>query len=736
MPLAAMTDALTNPFVIGILVYLLALVAVGARKARVVKGSEDFMVAGRSLPWYVLVGSLLATWIGSGSLFSGAGLGYRNGPAGMWSSGGAWLGIVLVFFIARRIRNFEKVTIPDIFQARYGSTAAMLAMVTTVIAYLTIVSYQFRGGGKVLSIITDGAITMEAGIVITAVFAVVYTVLAGMYSVVYTDVVNGVLMTIGTLAALVYLTMRVGGVDEVVAAADAAGKWSLWGNWTAERVDVSSGPILALSFFVPTMLLLLGDANMYQRIFSAESGGAARKAVFFWVIGVVILESAVSFLGLTGAVAVEQGILQDAAGTGREAALAAGGSAKDALDAFKDGSESIIPSIALEGLPLILGLLLVGTMMAIIVSTADSFLLIPATNLTRDVYQRFVPGAPEKSVLLVSRVLVLVLGGVAFLLVSQFRTVLDAAVHGVQHLRSLDHSRAPGGLPLETGDHARRRSVDRRRRRGDDALDVGAEAGGQVGDELRAKLLPPLLPGADLPGRPDLDRRARHRLAAHGRPPAGGLGPVLRRLEQQRRPLVVTVDPWLEAASFEELCELGAAFLEGDLGRFPGWLAGEVDEETEPYVPALAAACRGGFLTTSSQPGHPARREHDTLVFSRRSFVTGFCDARGAKVLEGLETFALRWFEGDHGDPDVAGVPPRRAGAGGAAGRGAVPLDRARRPRRRARDLLRSPLGRGARGAARGPLRNPLGPGVGGCPEPLFERLGAAFGAHTSLREP
>jgi len=75
-----------------------------------------------------------------------------------------------------------------------------------------------------------------------------------------------------------------------------------------------------------------------------------------------------------------------------------------------------------------LGMLLVSTMMAMIVSTAGSFLLIPATNLTRDVYQRYIhPGADEKQVLLISRGLVLVLGIIAFLLVSQFKTVLNAA---------------------------------------------------------------------------------------------------------------------------------------------------------------------------------------------------------------------------------------------------------------------------------------------------------------------
>ncbi|MDP6370063.1 MAG: hypothetical protein QF615_10665, partial [Planctomycetota bacterium] len=153
-----------NPYLLSSLLYLLVLVGVGVYKAKAVKDSEDFMVAGRTLPWYILVGTLLATWIGSGSLFSGAGLGYRNGLAGLWSSGGAWLGIVLVFFIAKRIRNFGKVTIPDIFQARYGSPAAILATITTVIAYLTIVSYQFKGGGKVLSIVTEGAVSPEMGI--------------------------------------------------------------------------------------------------------------------------------------------------------------------------------------------------------------------------------------------------------------------------------------------------------------------------------------------------------------------------------------------------------------------------------------------------------------------------------------------------------------------------------------------------------------------------------------------
>ena len=414
-------------YISGIMIYLLALLAVGLYKIRSVKNSTDFMVAGRTLPWYILVGTLLATWMGSGSLFSGAGLGYRNGLAGLWSSGGAWLGIALIYFITQRIRNFGKVTVPDIFEARYGPAAAVLATITTVIAYTTIVSYQFRGGGKVLSMVSDGMISLEAGIIITAVFAISYTVLAGMFSVVYTDVVNGVLMTIGILGALLFLIFRVGGLGEIAAVAESAGKWQLFGNWAAERTGDISGPIIAISFFVPTMLLLMGDGNMYQRIFSARDGGSAKKAVFFWIIGVIVLESAISMLGLTGAVATAKGLIPDLVADAQSTLVNPTEGAL--LEARQAGSESVIPAIArFAGLPIVLGMLLVSTMMAIIVSTADSFLLIPATNLTRDVYQRYIhPGADEKQVLLISRGLVLVLGIIAFLLVSQFKTVLNAA---------------------------------------------------------------------------------------------------------------------------------------------------------------------------------------------------------------------------------------------------------------------------------------------------------------------
>ncbi len=74
------------------------------------------------------------------------------------------------------------------------------------------------------------------------------------------------------------------------------------------------------------------------------------------------------------------------------------------------------------------GCALIAAIMAIIISTANSFLLVPATNVVRDVYQRFInPDLPDKQMILLSRIVVVVLGIIAFSLISFFPRILDAA---------------------------------------------------------------------------------------------------------------------------------------------------------------------------------------------------------------------------------------------------------------------------------------------------------------------
>ncbi len=380
------------PYLITILLYLLVLFFFGLRFVKRLKKKEDFLVAGRSLTAPVLVGTLLATWIGSGDIFSVSDLSYNHGFSSLIGSSGGWLGIIIVFFIAGRVRRFGQFTVPDILETRYNKWARILATITTIIAYVTIVSYQFRGGGWVLNIITEGKIQEKHAMALVAVFVITYTLLAGMLSVAYLDILNGILMITAIFIAVPFLIHHVGGIPYIVANVTPRSH-SILGNMTT---------VQAMGYFVPTFLLALGNGNMYQRFFSAKNENEAKKSVIGWVIGVILLGIALQSLAVVGS------------------------SYFKGLEAKEAGK--IILLVAHKGVPVVIGCALIAAVIAIIISTANSFLLVPATNVVRDIYQRFInPDLPDKKMILFSRMVVIVLGVISFSLISFFPRILDAA---------------------------------------------------------------------------------------------------------------------------------------------------------------------------------------------------------------------------------------------------------------------------------------------------------------------
>ena len=375
-----------------ILVYLGALVALGVYQARKLKTGDDFLVAGRTLPWHVLVFTLLATWIGSGSLFGGAGLGYRHGFPGLWQSAGAWAGIAMVYFLAHRVRRIAKYTMPDILELRYGATARVLGTFVVVIAYTTIAAYQFRGGGRLLNMVAG--IDVGTGALITMTFCIIYTALAGMLSVAYLDLGNGAAMLIGVGLAVVYLIAHAGGGGAAIAAL-RPDQVSLFGTLDPWKD--------AFALFLPTMLLLMGEANMYQKFFSARDERHARLSVVAWIVGTILIETLITSVGVFGSVAAP------------------------GLDAA--ASEGIVIQVAVTVLPTVLGMLLLCGAAAIIVSTANSFLLTPASALMRDVYQKTInPAATDKQILLLTRIFVVILGLLGFVALRFFTTILEMAL--------------------------------------------------------------------------------------------------------------------------------------------------------------------------------------------------------------------------------------------------------------------------------------------------------------------
>jgi len=370
-----------NLYVLVLAIIVLTLLTVSLTRLSKVKTKADYLVAGRSLSAFVLVFTLLSSWIGSGSLLGGAENAYKHGMAALWQGGGGWAGLLLIYFIAPRARKFAQFTIPDLLEARYNQTARVLGVIAILFTYTAITSYQFVGGGDILHLIFPTVITPTYGQFIVAAFVIVFTAIAGMASVAYMDVAIGLLATFTLLAALPVLIHEAGGWSAVHAALPAT-HFQVLGDLTF---------VQAMELFLPTCLLLLGNQSMYQKFFSAKSEKAASRAVVGWLVGTVILETVIVVIALVGSAIFPTGEVAKA-------------------------PREILAYTGLHGLtasaPLrLLGALLIGAIFAKIVSTANNYLFSPATNLINDVFVRYLsPDASNKRILIVSRLMVVLLG--------------------------------------------------------------------------------------------------------------------------------------------------------------------------------------------------------------------------------------------------------------------------------------------------------------------------------------
>ena len=372
--------------VLGIIV--VTLLGVSLARLGSVKTKADYLVAGRSLPAFVLVFTLLSSWIGSGSLLGGAENAYKHGFYALWQGAGGWAGLLLIYFIAPRARKFAQFTIPDLLESRYNQTARVLGVIAVLFTYTAITSYQFIGGGDILHLIFP-QITAVHGQYILAGFVILFTMIAGMGSVAYMDVVIGLLATFTLIAALPVLLHLAGGWSGVRAVLPAS----------HFQIFSDMKPVNALELFLPTCLLMLGNQSMYQKFFSAKSEKDATRAVSGWLVGTVILETIIVSIAVVGSALYRTG---EVAARPREILAY---TATHALGQYMDNAGFGAKALS------VLGALLVGAIFAKVVSTANNYLFSPATNLVNDVFLRYIkPDAKNWVVLLVSRGTVVGLG--------------------------------------------------------------------------------------------------------------------------------------------------------------------------------------------------------------------------------------------------------------------------------------------------------------------------------------
>ncbi len=371
-----------------IALYFIIMLAVGLFSRRKSKKADDFFVAGRKSSSPLIVGSLLATIIGSSATLGMAGLGFKQGLTGAW-----WLlvgSIGLVFlglFFARKVRKLALYTLPELVEKQYGQRVALAASILIVVSWLGIIAAQIIGAGKIMSILGVGNPNVWM-VIFTAIF-VTYTVLGGQHAIIRTDFLQSLVIFAGIFASLFLFLDRLGG-------------WGgLLNSLPAERFSFPLSPQFD-GAALATLLLLVGlpyvvGPDMYSRIFCARDDKAARTAILWTALLIIPLAFAVAIIGMGAAVM------------------------------FPDITpEQAFPTVISELFsPLLSGIVLAALLCAVM-SSADTTLLSASTILTVDIIGRFKPTENPENVLPRSRWAIILLGICALVIALMLDGIISA----------------------------------------------------------------------------------------------------------------------------------------------------------------------------------------------------------------------------------------------------------------------------------------------------------------------
>src|SRR5512134_2215270 len=216
--------------VVSVLAYLAVTIAIGLYATKFVSSSKDYLVAGRSLPLYMTTATVFATWFGAETVLSVSATFVKDGLGGIPADpfGATFCLIFVAVFFARAFYRMDLLTIGDFYKKRYGKGVEVLTSIAVTISYLGWTSAQLTALGIVFNALSQGAISLDQGIIIGAVVVLIYTTFGGMWAVALTDLFQSFVIVIGLFYVAYLATGLAGGVEAVVTHASAAGKFEFW----------------------------------------------------------------------------------------------------------------------------------------------------------------------------------------------------------------------------------------------------------------------------------------------------------------------------------------------------------------------------------------------------------------------------------------------------------------------------------------------------------------------------
>ena len=352
--------------------YLAIVTGIGVYASRFSSaGMAEFFVGGRKMGRFVVALSAVVSGRSAWLLLGVSGMAYANGPSAAWAVTGYIVAEVFLFlFYARRLRRFSEandcVTLPDFFAARLGDHSGRLRAVLAVVILIFMISYvssQFVAGGKAFA--ASFNVDPTSGILLTGVIVLLYTTVGGFLAVSLTDALQACFM----IFALVVLP--------IVAIADRGGLSAVLDQLQAIDPTMIDPYAISVGAAIGLMGIGLGSPGNPHILVRYMSIGDPEQLRYSAVIGTiwnVVMAWGALFIGLVGRVYFPNVTMLPGQDT-----------------------ENLYPMLAQLHLHPVLFGIVVASIFAAIMSTADSQLLVATSSVVRDVYERLIARDRELS---------------------------------------------------------------------------------------------------------------------------------------------------------------------------------------------------------------------------------------------------------------------------------------------------------------------------------------------------
>jgi SSS family solute:Na+ symporter len=360
-----------------VVLYLLGTLAIGVWAGTRIHNTTDFAIAGRSLPLVMVVTTTFATWFGAETVMGIPARFVQGGlNAIVEDPFGAGTCLILVgLFFATKLYKQNLLTIGDFYRRRYGRGIEVFCSLAIILSYLGWVAAQITALGLVFSVLTNGAMSETAGMIVGTLAVLVYVVIGGFLAVAWTDFIQMIVLVLGLAIIAVFSADLAGGSDKVLAMVASKDLWKF----------LPAPTLTDMAFFVAAgVTMMLGSIpqqDVFQRVMSAKDEKTARNGAVIGGVSYILFAFVPMFIVASAVV-----VMGDSA-----------------MELAKNDYQRVLPTFVLTKMPLVMQILFFGALLSAIKSTSSATLLAPSTSFVENILKNLRPGMKDKEQLFAMR---------------------------------------------------------------------------------------------------------------------------------------------------------------------------------------------------------------------------------------------------------------------------------------------------------------------------------------------